>query len=117
MISKECFTTGWIDEKSIELQYKDKNIIEKVIRGISRIKSFMFRGSYFIDNAIVDASRAAYLVTLLEKGQTEIERYDGNPMSIASLDINPVLTNKLNKLKRQSPEAYFYWAKTSHLLG
>lgn len=77
----------------------------------------MFRGSYFIDNAIVDASRAAYLVTLLEKGQTEIERYDGNPMSIASLDINPVLTNKLNKLKRQSPEAYFYWTKTSQLLG
>jgi hypothetical protein len=32
MISKECFTAAWIDEKSRELQYNDKNIIEKVIR-------------------------------------------------------------------------------------
>lgn len=94
-----------------------KGDFEMLQRGISRIKSFMFRGNYFIENAIVDASRAAYLVTLLEKGQTEIERYDRNPISIASLEINPVLTNKLNKLKRQSPEAYFYWAKTSQLLG
>ena len=85
-------------------------------RGISRIKSFMFRGGYFIENAIIDASRAAYLATLLEKRQTEIERYNGDPMSIAALDINPKLSNKLNRLKRQSPEAYFYWAKISQLL-
>ncbi|MCI7051514.1 MAG: hypothetical protein MR971_08225 [Bacteroidales bacterium] len=32
MISKECFTTEWIAQKSIELQYNDKNLIEKVIR-------------------------------------------------------------------------------------
>lgn len=35
MISKECFTTGWIDQKSKELQYNDKNIIEKVVRAFS----------------------------------------------------------------------------------
>ena len=86
-------------------------------RGISRIKSFMFRGGYYIENAIIDAARAAYIATLLEKGQTEIERYNGDPMSIASLDIHPILTNKLDRLKRQSPEAFFYWAKTSQLLG
>ena len=85
-------------------------------RGISRIKSFMFHGDYFIENAIIDASRAAYLATLLEKRQTEIERYNGDPMSTAALDINPKLSNKLNRLKRQSPEAYFYWAKISQLL-
>lgn len=28
MISKECFTASWIDQKSKELQYNDKNIIE-----------------------------------------------------------------------------------------
>lgn len=86
-------------------------------RGVNRIKSFMFRSGYFIENAIADAARAAYIATLLKTGQTEIERYNGDPMSIATLDIHPTLTNKLNKLKRQSPEAYFYWAKTSQLLG
>lgn len=86
-------------------------------RGINRIKSFMFRGGYMIENAIIDSARAAYIATLLEKGQTEFERYNGNPMSIASIEIKPSLTNKLNKLKRQSPEAYYYWAKVSQLLG
>lgn len=86
-------------------------------RGVNRIKSFMFRGDYYIETAIVDAARVAYIATLLEKKITEIERYDGNPLSIAKLDILPTLTKKLNKLKRQSPEAYFYWAKTSELLG
>lgn len=32
MINKECFTTEWIAQKSTELQYNDKNLIEKVIR-------------------------------------------------------------------------------------
>ena len=85
-------------------------------RGVSRIKSFMFRGDYYIESAIIDAARAAYIATLLEKGFTEIERYGGNPLSIANLDILPTLSKKLGKLKRQSPEAYFYWAKTSELL-
>lgn len=86
-------------------------------RGVSRIKSFMFRGGYLIENAIVDAARAAYIATLLEKDITKIERYNGDPMSIASLDIQPTISNRLNRLKRQSPEAYFYWAKTSQLLS
>lgn len=86
-------------------------------RGVSRIKSFMFRGGYLIENAIVDAARAAYIATLLEKDITKIERYNGDPMSIASLDIQPTISNRLNRLKRLSPEAYFYWAKTSQLLG
>lgn len=85
-------------------------------RGISRIKSFMFRGSYLIDNAIIDAARAAYVATLLETGQTEIERYNGDPLSIASLEIKSALPNRLSRLKRQSPEAFFYWAKTSELM-
>jgi len=86
-------------------------------RGVSRIKSFMFRGGYLIENAIIDAARAAYIATLLEKDIAKIERYNGDPMSIGSLDIQPSLPNRLNRLKRQSPEAYFYWAKTSQLLG
>lgn len=85
-------------------------------RGIQRIKPFMFNGKYIIEDAIKDAARAAYIATLLETGQTKIEKYDGNPASINSLKIAPTLTTRLNKLKRISPEAYFYWAKTSHLL-
>lgn len=89
---------------------------EALQRGVQRIKSFMFNGRYFIDDAIRDAACAAYIATLLEMGRTTIEKYDGNPKSIDSLKIAHPLTSRLNKLKRTSPEAYFYWSKTSELL-
>ena len=28
MINKECFTTEWIAQKSIELKYNDRNLID-----------------------------------------------------------------------------------------
>ena len=61
------------------------------------------------------AERAAYLATLIEKGVTQVEPYPENPNDIKDLVIRPSLTNKLNNLKSNLPEAY-YWAKTSELL-
>lgn len=84
--------------------------------GIIRVKSFMYKQRYLIDNAIIDAARAAYLATLIEKGVTQVEPYPENPNDIKDLVIRTSLTNKLNKLKSNSPEAYYYWAKTSELL-
>ena len=84
--------------------------------GIIRVKSFMNKQRYLIDNAIIDAARAAYLATLIEKGVTEVELYSNNPVDIKDLVIRPSLTNKLNKLKSNLPEAFYYWAKTSELL-
>ena len=76
----------------------------------------MYKQQYRIENAIIDSARAAYLVTLIEKGRTEIELYPNNPADIKGLLIRPSLTNKLNKLKSNLPEAFYYWAKTSELL-
>lgn len=53
---------------------------------------------------------------MIEKGVTEVERYSNNPVDINDLVIRPSLTNKLNKLKSNLPEAFYYWAKTSELL-
>ena len=76
----------------------------------------MFNGGYFIDDAIKDAARAAHIATIIETGNPIIEKYDGKPATKGSLGIAPPLSSRLNKLKRTSPEAYYYWAKTSHLL-
>lgn len=84
--------------------------------GIVRIKSFMYKQRYRIENAIVDAARAAYLATLIEKGIIEIDLYPENPADIKDLAIRPPLTNKLNKLKAGLPEAFYYWTKTSEIL-
>ena len=84
--------------------------------GIIRVKSFMYKQRYLIDHAIIDAARAAYLATLIEKGINEIESYSNNPADIKDMVIRPSLPNKLNKLRSNLPEAYYYWAKTSELL-
>ena len=47
MISKECLTTEWITQKSIELQYNDKNLIEKVIRAFSLLEMLSASGCPF----------------------------------------------------------------------
>ena len=84
--------------------------------GIKRISTFIYKQRYFIEDAIVDSAKAAYLATLIEKNVFTIEKYSNDPNSIASLMIEDSLPNKLNKLKKSSLEAYFYWAKASQLL-
>lgn len=53
----------------------DFNLIQD---GIIRVKSFMYKQRYLIDNAIIDAARTAYLATLIEKGVTQVEPYPEN---------------------------------------
>lgn len=84
--------------------------------GIIRIKSFMYKGRYTIEDAIVDASRAAYIATIIEKDSNEIHRYSGKPQSVEHLSIKESLTNRLNRLKKTSPEAFYNWSKVSELL-
>ena len=76
----------------------------------------MFQRVYFIEFAIADAAKAAYLVTCFQHGRTIIEKYDGPKSISTTLNINPPLNTKLRKLKSSNPEAYFYWAKISELL-
>lgn len=84
--------------------------------GITRVKSFMYKENYYIENAIVDGARAAYLATLIEKRNMIVERYSGNPLDVKDIIIQPTITNRLNKLKGYLPEAFYYWSKTSELL-
>ncbi|WP_348682241.1 nucleotidyl transferase AbiEii/AbiGii toxin family protein [Duncaniella freteri] len=84
--------------------------------GIKKIKSFIHTSNYHIENAITDSAKAAYVSTCIRKGVADIEKYNGNPEVVLGMTIAPTLTNKLNKLKRTIPEAFYYWVKTSELL-
>lgn len=84
--------------------------------GIKKIKSFIHTSNYHIENAIVDSAKAAYVSTCIRKGVSDIEKYNGNAEVVLGIAIAPTLTNKLNKLKRTLPEAFYYWVKTSELL-
>ena len=89
----------------------DKDKFAMLQDGINRFKPYVYNSSYYIENAIVDASKAAYLSSLLKHGVMTVEKYCGEiPASIEVAEKNG-LPNKLNKLKRMNPEAFFYWVK------
>lgn len=85
-------------------------------QGIMKLKSFMYQRSYMIQDAVADAARIAYLATCMEKRNYAVEKFSNESLSHIDLLIKPTLPRTLARLKSSSPEAYFYWAKTSELL-
>lgn len=78
--------------------------------GIKRIQSFIHSEKYNVDNAIVDASKAAYLSVLIANEVTEVSHFD--PQNVEHLRdavIQEPMPTKLNKLKKTNVEAFFYW--------
>jgi predicted nucleotidyltransferase component of viral defense system len=87
-----------------------------LVKGISQLKAYIFSESFHNDKAIVFASRAAYLATLIEHNKTEILKFT-DPAQIEAWVIENQEINKLNKLKKSNPEAFFYWYQTFLLKG
>jgi Nucleotidyl transferase AbiEii toxin, Type IV TA system len=87
-----------------------KGEYESIQLGIRQIKGYIFSKGYFIEDAMIHASKAAYLSVLIEKGITVIERFR-DPLEIRDWIIEQPFNTKLNKLKKSNPEAFFYWYK------
>ncbi|MDD4206288.1 MAG: nucleotidyl transferase AbiEii/AbiGii toxin family protein [Candidatus Delongbacteria bacterium] len=87
-----------------------------LVKGISKLKAYIFSEPFHIDKAIVFSSRAAYLSTLIEHKCTEIIKFK-DPAQIEEWVIENQEINKLNKLKKSNPEAFFYWYQTYLLKG
>lgn len=64
-----------------------------------------------IDEAITAAAKVAYLIKLLQAEEgVKIENFK-NPLEIKDWLIEDPQYNKLNKLKKSNPEAFYYWYK------
>ena len=87
-----------------------KGNFEELQLGIQRIRAYIFSESYHIEKAIIQASKVAYLITLIANNIVEIEKYS-NPLQMKEWQITEPMNNKLNKLKKSNPEAFFYWFK------
>ena len=87
-----------------------KGDFEQLQQGIQRITGFIFSESYHIEKAITHASKAAYITRLIKHDADIIEKFE-NPVQIKDWIIQEPLNNKLNKLKKSNPEAFFYWYK------
>ncbi|MBC7913841.1 MAG: nucleotidyl transferase AbiEii/AbiGii toxin family protein [Pyrinomonadaceae bacterium] len=76
--------------------------------GIRNIVNFII-DRFTIDEAIVAGAKTAYLCSLLLNGdESTINRFT-SPEQVRTIEITDPKYNKLNKLKKTSPEAFFYW--------
>ena len=82
--------------------------------GIQRIAGFIFSESYHLEKAIIHASKAAYIASLILNNASTIQKFE-NPKQLEDWKIGERMNNKLNKLKKSSPEAFFYWYKIYEL--
>jgi predicted nucleotidyltransferase component of viral defense system len=79
--------------------------------GISNFTNFTI-SRFNIDEAITAASKAAYLSEVLKsKKIVNLEKYS-TLLQVKDWVIENQQFNKLNKLKKSNPEAFFYWYKT-----
>jgi len=91
-----------------------KGNFEQLQLGIRRITGFIFSESYHLEKTITHASKAAYLATLIKHDAKLIEKYN-NQIQMKEWLITKPMNNKLNKLKKSNPEAFFYWYKIYEL--
>ena len=80
--------------------------------GINRLKSFMYLGKYYIEQASADAAKAAYLAAVIKHNLSAIEKYDnGKSLLKTEMKLPAIITKMLMSI----PEAYFYWSKYTEL--
>lgn len=85
--------------------------------GIKRIQSFIHSERYILDTAIINASKVAYLSTLIANNLTKVEHFDKNDISeLQNATIENPLPTKLNKLKKSNIEAFYYWWRIYEIL-
>ncbi len=107
-----------IIQTALLLVYRDRQLddmssscYQELKRGISKIDSHLFVTRFRVDDAVVAASKVAYLAALIKVDyQGEIRRFEQT--------INDTICSDLNKqLKNiKKGEALFYWYQTMSLL-
>ena len=76
--------------------------------GINRVKHCIIGERFTIDTAILAAAKTAYITQMIRNGQNFIERYKAN-QDLTSCTIQSKSYSKLNKLKKNNREAFWYW--------
>ena len=89
--------------------------MDVLMHGIGQLKQYIFSENYHIEKAVIHAARAAYMAALIRTGEKTLQRFT-EPMEIKDWNIANQQFNKLNKLRKSNPEAFFYWHQALTLL-
>lgn len=87
----------------------------ELVDGFRKMAGFVYPGFFSLDSAILCASKAAYLSALILGEIKTIDRFEKN-IEISAWTITNQDYNKLNKLKKTSPEAFYYFFRALTLL-
>ncbi len=90
--------------------------LDALMHGIAQLKQYIFSENYHIEKAITHAARAAYMAAIIQTGAKTINRF-ADPMEIKDWNIANQQCNKLNKLKKSNPEAFYCWFQALTLLN
>lgn len=97
-----CYTLAQRNTKSVEFNH--------LHLGIRNFTNFTI-DRFSIDEAITAAAKVAYLTKLIQSDkEIKTERFK-NPLEVKDWMIEYQEYNKLNKLKKNNPEAFYYWVK------
>ena len=89
---------------------KDQEKSDELIKGINRFKNYLISNSFNMIEAKVASSKAAYIATkILYENTSNFEHFNRKAHLLPNL-FKSEFTH-LNKLRKQVPEAYFYWIK------
>ena len=80
----------------------------ELLTGIKKMVGFVYAEHFTLDSAILCAAKVAYIIRLMDTQQPTIKRFDP-ALNLANLAIHDPAYNRLNKVKKTSPEAFYYF--------
>lgn len=83
--------------------------------GIKQVNSHIFSQSFNLDTAVVFAARVAYLAAAIKSGANHLERFD-KTQDMRTWIVSAPMDTKLNKIKKSSPEAFYYLWNMAQML-
>ena len=93
-----------------------KTEFEYYTDGAKRVNEFILSENYSMERAIRDASKVAYLVRLVQTGENKVCHYHPElDARIMGEKIEDPGLNRMNRIKKQSLEAFFYWKRIEEL--
>lgn len=109
--ANEVLEDTWQACYTLAERNRDSEDFNHLQLGIRNFTNFTI-DRFSIDEAITAAAKVTYLIKLIQSDKLlQIDRFK-NPLEINSWLIEDQQYNKLNKLKKNNPEAFYYWYKS-----
>ena len=88
--------------------YGSEKEYAELLSGIKKLAGFVYIERFTLDSAILCAAKIAYISSLIGKGSQRISRFSPS-IDLSALEIRDTGYNRLNKIKKTGPEAFYYF--------